>query len=291
MKRREKIVVILLWLCTSITVLTTTLIIWILVSQSFTFFQHISIKDFLTDLQWTPLFSIKKYGILPLLSGTLLCTVIAIVVAFPLGVSIAIYLSEYAPERLRNILKPLLEILAAIPTVVYGFFALTVVTPFLKDIFPEINTFNALSAGLVMGIMIIPMISSLCEDAIRAVPTSLREASYSLGSTVFQTSFKVLLPAASSGIIVSTILAISRAIGETMIVTIAAGQQPNLTLNPLHTVETITSYIVQVSMGDIPQGSIEFQTIFAAGLTLFVFTFILNNISHFFRRKYQQKYD
>ncbi|MCB0668922.1 MAG: phosphate ABC transporter permease subunit PstC [Saprospiraceae bacterium] len=291
MKRREKIVVILLWLCTSITVLTTTLIIWILVSQSFTFFQHISIKEFLTDLQWTPLFSIKKYGILPLLSGTLLCTVIAIAVAFPLGVSIAIYLSEYAPEKLRNILKPLLEILAAIPTVVYGFFALTVVTPFLKDIFPEINTFNALSAGLVMGIMIIPMISSLCEDAIRAVPTSLREASYSLGSTVFQTSFKVLLPAASSGIIVSTILAISRAIGETMIVTIAAGQQPNLTLNPLHTVETITSYIVQVSMGDIPQGSIEFQTIFAAGLTLFVFTFILNNISHFFRRKYQQKYD
>ena len=283
--------VILLWLCTSITVLTTTLIIWILVSQSFTFFQHISIKEFLTDLQWTPLFSIKKYGILPLLSGTLLCTVIAIAVAFPLGVSIAIYLSEYAPEKLRNILKPLLEILAAIPTVVYGFFALTVVTPFLKDIFPEINTFNALSAGLVMGIMIIPMISSLCEDAIRAVPTSLREASYSLGSTVFQTSFKVLLPAASSGIIVSTILAISRAIGETMIVTIAAGQQPNLTLNPLHTVETITSYIVQVSMGDIPQGSIEFQTIFAAGLTLFVFTFILNNISHFFRRKYQQKYD
>lgn len=283
--------IIILWLCTSITVLTTALIIWILVSQSFTFFQHVSITDFLTDLEWSPLFSIKNYGILPLLTGTLLCTGIAIVIALPLGVTIAIYLSEYAPDRLRNILKPLLEILAAIPTVVYGFFALTVVTPFLKGIFPEINTFNALSAGLVMGIMIIPLISSLCEDAIRAVPTSIREASYSLGSTVFQTSFKVLLPAAASGIIISTILAISRAIGETMIVTIAAGQQPNLTLNPLHTVETITSYIVQVSMGDIPQGSIEFQTIFAAGLTLFIFTFILNNISHFFRRKYQEKYD
>lgn len=291
MKTGEKIVIIILWLCTSITVLTTALIIWILVSQSFTFFQHVSITDFLTDLEWSPLFSIKNYGILPLLTGTLLCTGIAIVVALPLGVTIAIYLSEYAPDRLRNILKPLLEILAAIPTVVYGFFALTVVTPFLRGIFPELNTFNALSAGLVMGIMIIPLISSLCEDAIRAVPTSIREASYSLGSTVFQTSFKVLLPAAASGIIISTILAISRAIGETMIVTIAAGQQPNLTLNPLHTVETITSYIVQVSMGDIPQGSIEFQTIFAAGLTLFIFTFILNNISHFFRRKYQEKYD
>ncbi|MCB0685710.1 MAG: phosphate ABC transporter permease subunit PstC [Saprospiraceae bacterium] len=291
MKIHEKIIVLFLWMCSSITVLTTALIIWILVKESVAFFEHVSIIDFLTDLEWTPLFSAKKYGILPLLTGTLLCTLISIFVALPIGISIAFYLSEYAPDRLRSILKPTLEILAAIPTVVYGFFALTVVTPFLKDFIPGLNTFNAFSAGLVMGIMIIPMISSLCEDAIRAVPDSLRQASYSMGSTVFQTSFKVLLPAASSGIIVSIILAVSRALGETMIVSIAAGQQPNLTLNPFETVETITSYIVQVSMGDVPQGSIEFQTIFAAGLTLFIFTFFLNNLSHLIRRKYQEKYE
>lgn len=282
---------IFLWLCTSLTVITTALIIWILVTQSMSFFKHVSIIHFLTDLEWTPLFSKKSYGILPLLTGTILCSAIAISVALPLGLSIAVYLSEYAPNRFRNILKPILEVLAAIPTVVYGFFALTFVTPLLREVFPQINTFNALSAGIVMGIMIIPLISSLCEDAIRAVPSSLREAAFSLGSTVFQTSFRVLLPAASSGIITSAILAISRAIGETMIVSIAAGQKPNLTLNPLETVETITSYIVQVSMGDVPQGSIEFQTIFAAGLTLFVFTFLLNNLSHVLKRKFQEKYD
>ena len=185
----------------------------------------------------------------------------------------------------------MLEILAAVPTVVYGFFALTVVTPYLKTIFPEIAPFNALSAGIVMGIMIIPMISSLSEDALYAVPKSLRDASYGMGSTRFQTSFKVLVPAASSGIIVSIILAISRAVGETMIVAIAAGQQPNLTVNPLETIETITAYIVQVSLGDVQHGSTEYRTIFAVGLTLFVFTFLLNNLSFFIRRKYQQKYE
>jgi phosphate transport system permease protein len=273
------------------TILTTIAIIWVLISQSFVFFQHVSIIEFLTETEWTPLFSIKKYGILPLLTGTISTTLVAILVALPLGITIAIYLSEYAPKIIREIIKPALEILAAVPTVVYGFFALTVVTPFLKTIFPEISTFNALSAGLVMGIMIIPMVSSLSEDALRAVPNSLREAAFGMGSTRFQTSFKVLVPAASSGIIVSVILAISRAIGETMIVAIAAGQQPNLTLNPLETVETITAFIVQVSLGDVPHGSIEYQTIFAAGLMLFLFTFILNNISHYLKEKFQEKYE
>ena len=247
--------------------------------------------EFLTAKEWTPLFTIKSYGILPLLSGTLLTTVISILVALPLGLTIAIYLSEYASKRTRNVVKPMLEILAAVPTVVYGFFALTIVTPFLKSIFPEISSFNALSAGLVMGIMIIPMISSLSEDALFAVPKSLREGAYGLGATRLQTSFRVLVPAASSGIIVSVILAISRAIGETMIVTIAAGQQPNLTFNPLETIETITAYIVQVSLGDVPHGSIEYRTIFAVGLALFVFTFLLNNISFYIRKKFQNRYE
>ncbi|NND35474.1 MAG: phosphate ABC transporter permease subunit PstC [Saprospiraceae bacterium] len=273
------------------TILTTIAIIWVLISQSFVFFQHVSIIEFLTETEWTPLFSNKKYGILPLLAGTISTTLVAILVALPLGITIAIYLSEYAPKLVRNLFKPALEILAAVPTVVYGFFALTVVTPFLKNIFPGISTFNALSAGLVMGIMIIPMVSSLSEDALRAVPNSLREAAFGMGSTKFQTSFQVLVPAASSGIIVSVILAISRAIGETMIVAIAAGQQPNLTLNPLETVETITAFIVQVSLGDVPHGSIEYQTIFAAGLMLFLFTFVLNNISHYLKEKFQEKYE
>ncbi len=291
MRIREKIIEAILWLCTGITILTTVLIIWVLLSQSLVFFDHVSVIKFLTGTEWTPLFSIKKYGILPLLSGTILTTTIAILVALPLGLTIAIYLSEYAPDILRTIFKPLLEILAAVPTVVYGFFALTVVTPYLRNIFPELSTFNALSAGLVMGIMIIPMISSLSEDALHAVPTSLREAAFGMGSTRFQTSFKVLVPAASSGIVVSVILAISRAIGETMIVTIAAGQQPNLTFNPLETIETITAYIVQVSLGDVPHGSIEYQTIFAAGLVLFIFTFLLNNVSHYFKIKFQERYE
>jgi phosphate transport system permease protein len=288
---KEKIIEGGLWLSAMATILTTIAIIWVLISQSFVFFKNVSVFDFLTQTEWTPLFSIKKYGILPLLSGTIITTLVAMAVALPLGLTIAVYLSEYAPGRFRNIFKPMLEILAAVPTVVYGFFALTVVTPFLKNIFPELSTFNALSAGLVMGIMIIPLISSLSEDALHAVPNSLREAAFGLGSTRFQTSLKVLLPAASSGILVSVILAISRAIGETMIVAIAAGQQPNLTLNPLETVETITAYIVQVSLGDVPHGSIEYQTIFAAGLTLFLFTFLLNNISHYFKIRYQERYE
>ena len=287
----ERIIEGLLALCAAITVLTTLGIIWVLLKESIGFFKVVSIVDFLTDTQWTPLFSDKHYGILPLLSGTMLVTFIAVTIALPLGLAIAIYLSEYAPNGFRNKIKPVLEVLASVPTVVYGFFALVVVTPALKVIIPDIAGFNALSAGLVMGIMIIPMVSSLSEDALYAVPKSLREASYGMGATRFQTAFKVLVPAASSGIIVSVILAFSRAIGETMIVAIAAGQQPRFTANPLVPVETITAYIVQVSSGDVPIGSLEYQTIFAAGICLFVFTFILNNISFLFKRKFQQKYE
>ncbi|MDB2415719.1 phosphate ABC transporter permease subunit PstC [bacterium] len=246
-KNTEKIIEWLLKSSAIITILTTVGIIWVLLSESYSFFQEVSLSDFLTDTEWTPLFVVKHFGILPLISGTLLTTFIAVSVALPIGLTIAVYLSEYAPKRFRKIVKPLLEVLAAVPTVVYGFFALMVVTPFLQKLIPGMAGFNALSAGIVMGIMIIPFVSSLSEDALRAVPKSLRNASYGLGSTRFQTAFKVMVPAASSGIVVSVILAFSRAIGETMIVAIAAGQQPRLTANPLVPIETITAYIVQVS--------------------------------------------
>ena len=275
----------------AITVLITAGIIWVLLSESIAFFREVSIVEFLTAKQWTPLFARKQFGILPLLTGTLLTTAIAIAVALPIGLTIAIYLNEYAPAKLKQTVKPMLEVLATIPTVVYGFFALTVVTPFLQSIIPGLAGFNALSAGMVMGIMIIPMISSLSEDAISAVPRSLREAAYGMGSTRLQTAFKVMVPAASSGIIVSVILAISRAVGETMIVAVAAGQQPRLTLDPTVPIETLTTYIVQVSLGDVPHGSLEYRTIFAAGIVLFIFTFGLNNISFWIKKKYQEKYD
>ena len=288
---KEKIIEFILRATALITILTTVGIIWVLLSESLEFFKEVSIIDFVTDTQWTPLFANKHFGILPLISGTLLTTIIAISVSLPIGLTIAIYLSEYAPKKLKKIIKPLLEILAAVPTVVYGFFALMVVTPFLQKLIPEMAGFNSLSAGIVMGIMIIPFISSLSEDALSAVPKSLREASYGMGATRLQTSFKVMVPAASSGIIVSVILAFSRAIGETMIVAIAAGQQPRLTLNPLVPVETITAYIVQVSLGDVQHDSLEYRTIFAAGITLFVFTFILNNISFYIRNKFREEYE
>lgn len=291
MRIKEKIIESFLGLAAFITVFITLAIVWVLLSESIGFFQEVSIFRFLSEKEWTPLFADKKFGILPLVSGTFLTTFIAISVALPLGLTAAVYLNEYAPGRMRQIVKPVLELLATIPTVVYGFFALTVVTPFLQQIIPGLAGFNSLSAGIVMGIMIIPMISSLSEDAISAVPRSLREAAYGMGSTRFQTAFKVMVPAASSGIIVSVILAISRAVGETMIVAIAAGQQPRLTLNPLVPIETITTYIVQVTLGDVPHGSLEYKTIFAAGITLFVFTFFLNNISFWIRKKFREKYD
>ena len=290
-RNKEKLIEWLLKSSAVVTILTTVGIIWVLLSESYSFFQEVSLLDFLTDTEWTPLFAIKHFGIMPLIAGTLLTTFIAVSVALPLGLTIAVYLSEYAPKRFRKIVKPMLEVLAAVPTVVYGFFALMVVTPFLQKLIPGMAGFNALSAGIVMGIMIIPFVSSLSEDALQAVPKSLRNASYGLGSTRFQTAFKVMVPAASSGIVVSVILAFSRAIGETMIVAIAAGQQPRLTANPLVPIETITAYIVQVSLGDVPHGSLEYKTIFAAGMTLFVFTFILNNISFWVRKKFREQYD
>jgi phosphate transport system permease protein len=291
MRTKERIIEGIMMCCSFVTVLTTIGIILVLLLDSIKFFSEVSIVDFLTDTQWTPLFSEKHFGILPLLSGTLLTTTIAIAVAVPVGLMIAVYLNEYASAKFTAIVKPILEILAAIPTVVYGFFALQFVTPLLQQIIPGLRGFNALSPGLVMGVMIIPYITSLSEDALRAVPKSLREGSYGMGATKFQTAFRVMVPAASSGIIVSIILAISRALGETMIVAIAAGQEPRLTFNPKESVETITTYIVQVSMGDVPQDSLEYRTIFAAGLTLFVFTFILNNISFWIRRKFQNRYE
>ncbi|WP_010229316.1 phosphate ABC transporter permease subunit PstC [Gillisia marina] len=274
-----------------ITIAVTVGIVLVLSIEAVNFFSEVSIIDFLTDPEWTPLFTDKHFGILPLLSGTLLTSFIAIAFAVPVGLSISIYLSEYAPKSFRRTIKPLLELLAAVPTVVYGFFALMVVTPFLQSFIPGMSSFNSLSAGLVMGIMIIPYISSLSEDALHAVPNSLREAAYGMGSTRLQNSFKVMVPAASSGIIVSIILAISRAIGETMIVAIAAGQQPRLTFDPTVPVETITAYIVQVSLGDVQHDSLEYKTIFAAGITLFIFTFLLNTISYRIRKKFQEKYE
>ncbi len=291
MKVKEKIIERLLLFSALITILTTLGIIGVLLTESLAFFKEVSLREFLFDKQWTPLFAQKHFGISPLLSGTLLTTVVAMMIAVPVGLSIAIYLNEYANKKLRLMVKPLLEILAAVPTVVYGYFALVVVTPFLQSLFPGISGFNALSPGIVMGIMILPFISSLSEDALSSVPVSLREASYGMGATRFQTSVKVLVPAASSGIVSSIILAFSRAIGETMIVAIAAGQQPRLTLDPTVPVETITAYIVQVSLGDVPHGSLEYRTVFVAGLTLFVFTLILNNISFWINKKFRQQYE
>jgi len=287
----EKIIETLLAGSAGVTILTTAGIVYILISQAFSFFSEVSFWEFITGTEWTPLFADKKFGILPLLSGTFLTTIIALIVALPIGLITAVYLDTYAKKNFRRVVKPSLEFLAAVPTVVYGFFALEVVTPFLQTFIHNLSGFNALSAGIVMGVMIIPMISSLCEDALSAVPKSLKEASYGMGATKFQTALRVSIPAAISGIMVASLLALSRAVGETMIVAVAAGQEPRFTANPLVPIETITTYIVQVSLGDVPHDSIEFKTIYAAGITLFVFTFILNNIGNWVTRRYQQKYD
>lgn len=288
---KEKLIEKLLAMSGWLTILTTLGILVILVYESAQFFADVSVWEFLTGTEWTPLFSKKEFGILPLLTATLLTSVIALLVALPIGLTIAIYLNEYANRNFRSTVKPMLEVLASVPTVVYGFFALTIITPFLQSFIPGLAGFNSISPGIVMGIMIIPMISSLSEDALFAVPKSLRDASYGMGATRFQTVFRVLIPSASSGIIVSIILAISRAIGETMIVAIAAGQQPNFTFNPLVPVETITTYIVQVSLGDVPRDSIEYRTIFAAGMVLFIITFVMNNVSLWLKRKYHRQYE
>ena len=290
-KIKEMLIERLLQLCSLLSVFITGAIVVILFSESIGFFEHVSLFNFLTDTKWTPLFTEKHYGILPLLSGTLLTTFIAVITAVPLGLVSAIYLSEYASARARKIIKPILEILAAVPTVVYGYFALLFVTPLLRKFIPGLSGFNALSAGMVMGVMIIPLVSSLSEDAMHSVPMGLREGAYALGSYKIQVAFKIIFPAALSGITAAVILAVSRAIGETMIVAIAAGQQPTLTFNPLVSVETITAYIVQVSLGDTPQGTLEYKTIFVCGLMLFVLTLFLNVISFKLKRRFQNVYD
>lgn len=274
-----------------ISVATTVGILLSLSFETIGFFQEVPLWRFLTETEWTPLFSNARFGIIVLICGTLLTSIIAIAVALPIGLLAAVCLSEYAPENLRRVLKPALEILAGVPTVVYGYFALLFVTPLLQNFIPGLEAFNALSAGLVMGVAVIPLVASLSEDAIYAVPRSLREGAYALGSTKRETITEVVLPAALSGIVASFILAISRAIGETMIVTIAAGQNPQLTLNPLVKLQTMTAYIVQVSKGDTPAGSLVYKTIFAVGTTLFLMTLVLNIFSFWFVRRYREKYD
>jgi phosphate transport system permease protein len=274
-----------------ISIATTIGIIFSISYETLEFFKEIPITRFLTETQWSPTFADKKFGIIVLVCGTILTTAISIGIALPVGLLAAICLSEYAPEKLRRVLKPALEILAGVPTVVYGYFALLFVTPILKSFIPGLETFNALSAGLVMGIAIIPLVASLSEDAIYAVPNSLRQGSYALGATKRETIMSVVLPSALSGIVASFILAISRAIGETMIVTIAAGQNPQLTVNPFVKVQTMTAYIVQVSKGDTPAGSLVYKTLFAVGAALFLMTLILNILSFWFVRKFRQKYD
>jgi phosphate transport system permease protein len=287
---RERIVEVLLFLAALSSVLITLGIVGVLVYESAAFFKAVPLADFLTDTQWTPLFDDAHYGILPLMAGTLVTTAIALVVAIPLGTITAIWLSEYATHRTREIVKPLLELLSAVPTVVYGFFALLFVTPLLQMLFPNLPGFNMLSAGLVIGVMIIPYVSSVSEDAIRAVPMHLREGSYAMGSTRLQTAVRVVIPSAISGIAAAYILGISRAIGETMVVAIAAGMQPNLTWNPAEPAETITAYIVQVSLGDLPHGTIGYQTIFAAGLTLLLMTLVFNIAGYYLRKRFRQAY-
>ena len=287
---RERIIEGLLFLAASVSVVVTVGIVLILLSESYQFFQHVSLKDFLTDNQWTPLFDDAHYGITVLLSGTLVSSFVALAVAIPLGTVIAIYLSEFAPFAVREIAKPFLELLGGVPTIVYGYFALLYVTPALQTFFPGLPGFNLLSAGLVMGIMIIPYVSSVSEDAMRSVPMAMREGSYAMGATRFQTAVRVVTPAAFSGIAAAYILGISRAVGETMIVAVAAGMQPNLTWNPAEPAATITAYIVQVALGDLPHGSIGYQTIFAAGLTLMLLTLFFNVVGHIMKRRYRQVY-
>lgn len=290
-KRRDRMAVWMLFAAALSAILITISIAVILITESYGFFRQVPLKDFLTDTMWTPLFSEPRYGILPLLGGTLLSSFVALAVAIPLGLCIAIYLSEFAPPKAREVIKPALELLVSVPTVVFGYFALLFVTPLLQHtLLPDLPGFNILSAGLVIGIMIIPYVSSLSEDAMRAVPMSLRDGSLALGATRVQTAFRVVFPAAASGVIAAVVLAISRAVGETMVVAIAAGQQPNLTLDPTEPAATITAYIVQVALGDLPHGSIGYQSIFAAGLTLFVITLLFNLTAALLRRRFREVY-
>ena len=274
--------------CATLSILTTVAILVTLIYQASSFFFEVSLWEFLTGTRWTPILKPRAYGVLPLVSGTLLVTLIAAAVALPIGLMTAIFLSEYAPDKIRRIIKPILEILAGIPTVVYGYFALTFVTPLLQGVFDNLIIFNALSAGLVMGVMIIPMVSSLSEDAMMSVPRSLREAAYALGATRYEVSLRVIVPAALSGIIAAFILALSRAIGETMLVTIAAGATPRMSFDPMESIQTMTAYIVQLSLGEAPVGSLEYNTIFAVGLLLFAITFVMNLLGFWVVRRFRE---
>ncbi len=274
--------------CGLVSVITTLGILVVLADETLAFFAEVSLREFLFDTQWTPLFSEPHFGIWPLVAGTFLTSAIAIAVALPLGLLAAIYLAEFARPGVRRVLKPTLEVLAGIPTIVYGYFALVFLTPLLQGLVPDLAGFNALSPGIVMGVMIVPMIASLSEDAIHAVPRSLREAAWGLGADETRTVLGVVLPAAFSGIAASVVLAVSRAIGETMIVTIAAGQQPRLTLDPRVPIETMTAYIVQVGLGDVPADTLEYRTIFAVGTTLFMMTFVTNLIAQRLARRFRE---
>jgi phosphate transport system permease protein len=289
-KNRDRVVELLLLLCGLVAVFTTLAIVFVLFYESSFFFEKVPIRDFLTDTMWTPLFADARYGIMPLVSGTLTVTFVALTVAIPLGTIIAIYLSEFATHRTRETVKPILELLGAVPTVVYGYFALMMVTPVLQKIIPGLPGFNMLSAGLVIGLMIVPYVATVSEDAMRAVPRYMREGSYAMGATKLQTALRVVVPGAFSGIAAAYILGISRAIGETMVVAIAAGMQPTLTFNPTEPAATITAYIVQVSLGDLPHDSIGYQSIFAAGLVLMLMTLVFNVIGFFLTRKFREAY-
>lgn len=289
-KIREGIIEAILFFCALSSIFITIGIVFVLSYESFGFFKEVSIKEFFTGTQWTPLFANPKFGILPLIMGTLLTTGIALSVALPLGLLVAVYLSEFAPNKMREIIKPALELLAAVPTVVYGYFALLYLTPILQRFIPDLSGFNALSPGIIMGIMIIPYVSSVSEDAMIAVPMHIREGSYAMGATKLQTAFKVIIPSAFSGIAAAFIIGISRAIGETMVVAIAAGGMPNLTANPLEPVQTLTAYIVQVSLGDVPHGTVEYKTIFAAGITLFFMTLGFNILGFWLRKRIREAY-
>lgn len=280
-----------LLVCALLSIATTIGIIAVLASETYSFFKHIPLFEFLFGTRWTPLLEPKSFGVLPLINGTFLVVVGAALVAIPVGLTAAIYLSEYAPDRVRSILKPTLEVLAGIPTVVYGYFALTFVTPLLQLIIPSTQVFNAASASVVVGIMILPMVASLCDDALRAVPHSLRQGAYALGATSFETTTRVVVPAALSGVMASFVLAVSRAMGETMAVTLAAGASPKMTLNVLESIQTMTAYIVQISLGDTPAGTIEYQTIFTVGSLLFAITLVMNVIANRVLRRFREVYE
>ena len=286
----ERGIGVLLFLCAALSTLVTVGVVVVLLKETVSFFGEVSILDFLTDTRWEPMFQEKHFGVLPLLAGSFMVAGGSALIALPVGLLTAIFLSEYARDSTRRILKPALEILAGIPTVVYGYFALTFVTPLLRTLFPETDVFNAASASIVVGIMIVPTVSSLSEDAMRAVPDALREGAYGLGATKLEVSARIVVPAALSGIIAAFILAISRAIGETMAVTIAAGNLPSLTLNPLESIQTMTAYIVQASLGDTPQGTIVYRTLFAVGMTLFLITLSMNVLSQWVLRRFREEY-